>query len=181
MKPSPNEVAKTIASVLNARWPAPIDEALHWLQAMGIQTGSAKETPQDGSSRSWQMAPVPAWGTASGGWSTYRDEFADVCWFLWERESSEDVTQAAAALAGAITDGHGAATESSAATPFSAASWWWQLEQHCIEMYAHHDLPNPNGHPTGPPCVQLHISLRARAEPPEPALHPVMLPERRAP
>lgn len=167
MKPSPSEVAETVTHVLDAGWPTPLDEALRWLHAMGMQTDCAEETPRDGSSRSWQMAPVLAWGTASGGWNTYRDELSDVFWFLWEGDSSEDVTQAAAALAEAVTDAHGAATEASEATPFSGASWWWQLDQHYIEMYAYHGLPNPNGHPTGPPCVQLHISLSARAEPRE--------------
>lgn len=167
MKPSPSEVAKTVTHVLNATWPTPLNEALRWLHSLGMQTDSAEEAPRDGSSRSWQMAPVLAWGTASGGWSTYRAEFADVSWFLWEGGSAEAVTQAAGALAEDITDAHGAATEASEATPFSAGSWWWQLEQHCIEMYAHHGLPNPNGHPTGRPCVQLAISLRARAEPRE--------------
>lgn len=167
MKPSPNEVAKTVKHVLKASWPTAREEALSWLQSMGIQTDSAKEAPREGSSRSWQMAPVLAWGTASGGWGTYRDELYDVFWFLWEGDSSEDVTQAADLLARAITDSCGGATEASEATPFSGASWWWQLDQHSIEIYAHHGLPNPNGYPTGPPCVQLHISLRARAEPRE--------------
>ena len=165
MKPSYTEVAETITHVVNATWPTTLEEALSWLQSLGIQTDGAQEASRDGSSRSWQMAPMPAWGSARSGWSTYRDEFAEVFWFLWEGNSSEEVTQEATSLAGAIMDGHGAASETAEATPFSGASWWWQLDRHCIDMYTHHGLPNPNGHHTGAPCVQLHISLRAREEP----------------
>lgn len=167
MRPTPSEVAKTVSHVLNATWPITLDESLQWLQAMGIQTDGARETPRDGASRSWQLAPVLAWGTTSAGWGTYRDEFCDVFWFLWEGGSSEDVTQAAHVLAESITGARGAAKEASVASPLSGASRWWQLDQHTIEMYAYHGLPNPNGCPTGHPCVQLHISLRARAEPQE--------------
>lgn len=167
MKPSPSEVAETITHLLVATWPTTLEEALHWLQAIGVQTCGAEEVPRDSSSRAWHMAPVPAWGTARGGWSTYRDEFAEVFWFLWEGDSSDDVMQAASALAGAITHAHGTATEVSAATATSGATWWWQLDQHSLEMYAYHGRPLPNGRPTGPPCVQLHVALRARAEPRE--------------
>lgn len=44
-------------------------------------------------------------------------------------------------------------------------SCWWRLEAHNGELYAHNGAVRPDGFPVGPSVVQLHIDLRAVAEP----------------
>lgn len=167
MKPPPREVASRISAVVDSPWPQHLGEGLPWLQSFGIETDTAKETPRRGTSRSWHMAAVRGWGSARAGWGIYREEFAGIFWFLWDGESADDVLRAAGDLARAITDSHGNPHEITEASQYSGGSWWWQLERHRVEMYAYNGAPNPDGYPTGSPCVQLHVDLRAVAEPQE--------------
>lgn len=167
MKPAPRQVAKTVTQILRSVWPQGLDEGLPWLEAMGIRTDTATETPRRRSSRSWHMASMPTWGTARAGWGTYQDRFADVFWFLWDDESSERVLHAATELADHLADALGEPTETTEPTPLSGGTWWWQLEGHSIEMYAYTDARTPDGHPTGPPCVQLSVDLREVSDPRE--------------
>ncbi|GGK58931.1 hypothetical protein [Ornithinimicrobium pekingense] len=167
MKPSPGEVASRVTAIVESPWPRHLEDGLPWLQSFGIDTDTAEETPRRGADRSWHMAAMPSWGAVRAGWGTYRDEFADIFWFLWDGESSADVLRAADDLARALTDVHGDPREVTEATQYSGGSWWWQLEQHSIEMYAYSGAVNPDGYPTGSPCVQLQIDLRAVAEPRE--------------
>jgi hypothetical protein len=113
------------------------------------------------------MASMPEWGTARAGWSSYREQFVGVFWFLWYDHGWEDARGAAADLAQAITDVHGAPEESTEETTGQGPSWWWRLNAHSIEIYAHNGAIRPEGFPAGPSVVQLHVDLRAVAEPRE--------------
>lgn len=113
------------------------------------------------------MASMPAWGTTKAGWGVYQDRFADVFWFLWDDQSSDRVLQAVTELAHILTDSLGEPTETTEPTRVSAGTWWWQLESHSIEMYAYTSAPTPDGHPAGPPCVQLQVDLREVSYPRE--------------
>lgn len=110
---------------------------------------------------------MPEWGTARAGWSTYRGQFADVFWFLWNDHGWDDVRDAAAALAQAITDVHGAPEESTDETTGHGPSGWWRLNAHSIEIHAPNGAVRPEGFEAGPSVVQLHVDLRAVAEPRE--------------
>lgn len=167
MKPSPGDVASQVTAIVNSPWPRGLEDGLPWLQSMGIETGTAEETPPRGATRSWHLASMPAWGTADAGWGTYRDELADVSWFLWNGETAEDVLAAAAELAEAMTSVHGDPVEATEPALHAGPTWWWRLERHGIQMYAYDGAPNAEGYPTGPPCVQLHVDLRAVSEPQE--------------
>ncbi|QFG68627.1 hypothetical protein [Ornithinimicrobium pratense] len=131
---------------------------------MGISTDTAEETPPEGIGRSWGMASVPEWGAARAGWSTYREQFADIFWFLWDDHRWDDVRGAAADLAQAITDVHGAPEESTEESASHGPSWWWRLNDHGIQIYAHNGAIRPEGFPAGPSVVQLHVDLRAVAD-----------------
>lgn len=172
MQPSPEEVAATVDRILSSPWPATLEDALPWLEALGIQTQTAQESSRDAASvdqdsRSWHRAEMTGWPGALAGWAGYRGAFADVNWFLWEDHDWEEVERAATELAGAISATHGAPVETTAATQSHGSSWWWQLERHGIDMYAHNGRIRPDGFPPGPSVVQFHIDLRAVAEPRE--------------
>lgn len=167
MKPTPRQVAETVTHILKSQWPEDLRDGLPWLESLDIRTDTATETSRERSSRSWHMADMPTWGTARGGWGTYQDRFADVLWFLWYEENAEHILHAVAELADHLTDDLGDPTDTTDPTPLSGGTWWWQLEAHSIEMYAYTDEPRPDGYPTGPPCVQLHVNLREVADPRE--------------
>lgn len=160
MVPSPRQVAETVSQILESVWPQGINDGIPWLDALGIETQTGQQSTRGGSSsRAWQRAPMPAWGTATAGWSTYQDRFADISWFLWDGANSECVLNAAVELAELFVDALGEPGESTEAGPYSGGTWWWQMEAHSIEMYAHTVVQRPDGHPTGPPCVQLSVDL----------------------
>ena len=167
MRPSPQEVASQLTSILGTPWPEGIDDGLPWLRSKGIATETAEETPAEGSGRSWHMASMPIWGTARAGWSTYHERFADVFWFLWDDHGWDDVRDAAAELAQQVADVHGAPEETTEETAGHGPSWWWRLNDHSIEIYAHNGAVRPEGFPAGPSVVQLHVDLRAVADPRE--------------
>ena len=110
---------------------------------------------------------MSVWGTAQAGWGTYREQFAEVFWFLWDGHSWDDARDAAAELAQTITDAHGEPEETTEETAGHGTSWWWRLDDHSIEMYAYNGASRPEGFPAGPSVVQLHVDRRAVAEPRE--------------
>lgn len=167
MRPSPQEVASQLTHIVRSPWPQGLDDALPWLRSMGIATDTADESPARGDARSWHMASMPVWGTARPGWGTYRDQFADVSWFLWDEHAWEDVRRAAADLAQALTDLYGAPEKATVDAESHGPSWWWRLPEHSIELYAHNGAIRPPGFPAGPSVVQLHVDLSAVAEPRE--------------
>lgn len=132
------------------------------MESLGIRTETATEAPRDGASRSWHMADMPEWGTARTGWGTYQDRFADVSWFLWAEEDAEQVLEAATELADHLTGELRPPTEVTDRTS-PGATWWWQLESHSIEMYAH----GPHRYPPAQPCVKLSVALREVSDPRE--------------
>ncbi len=110
------------------------------------------------------MASMPTWGKARAGWSVYHERFADVSWFLWDDHGWDDVRGATAELAQQITDAHGAPVETTEEAASHGPSWWWRLNSHSIEIYAHNGANRPEGFPAGPSVVQLHVDLRAVAD-----------------
>lgn len=99
MRPSPQEVASQLTTIMRSPWPEGMDDAVPWLRSMGISTETAEETPAEGDSRSWHLASMPEWGPVRAGWSTYREQLADVFRFLWDEHGWDDVRGAASHLA----------------------------------------------------------------------------------
>lgn len=159
MQPTARQVANT--------WREGVDDGLVWLESLGIQTGTATMTLLGDSCRMWHTARMPAWGTTEAGWSTYREQFAGVSWFIWRDETPQRVLGSAIDLAHFLSDALGPATESSEPTPLSGGTWWWQLEAHSIEMYAYTGAMSRDRRPAIPPCVQLAVDLREVSNPRE--------------
>lgn len=164
MNPEPRAVATTVDDIIRTPWPTEPDAAIAWLEALGIHTRSATHTPSPGDSDSWSLARMPAWGATRAGWGTCGGRLADISWFLWQDATAQDVEEAARALVQLLTDTHGAPTETTEAAVTHGDSWWWKLPAHHIEMYRHTGLTNPDGHPTGPACIQLAVDLRSLSE-----------------